>query len=245
MSDQWTTRKDNNDSIGGFTETHPSYGVIGVSRVSGRGFLFGSEVQHHNFLKVSISEARRVVHPPREFVMAERQIVEVYLTESQFAKMITSPNQSDGVSCTISRCIADHQEPWLTSIGGRPYPPAPEHYTKKYKDVAGETAEKISAHIAKAKTAIDALMDGTNKPTKANLKELQDALFMAQMNFDENIPYVMEEMSEGIEKKMATAVSEFESYVAFSLQSKGLADFASQAPRIAVASPKALGPGEE
>jgi hypothetical protein len=52
-------------------------------------------------------------------------------------------------------------------------------------------------------------------------------------------------MSEGIEKKMATAVSEFESYVAFSLQSKGLADFASQAPRIAVASPKALGPGEE
>ena len=233
MSDKWTQRKDNSDALGGYSETHPSYGVIGVSRVSGKGVLFGSEIQHQHFLKISISEARRVVMPPREFVMADRELVEVYLTDAQFAQMITSPNQGDGVACTINRFTGDKGEPWVDPRhGGRPDPPMPEHYTQKYKDVMGERAEKISEHIAKAKVQIDALIDGTDKPTKGNLKALQDALYMAQMNFDKNIPYVMEEMTEGIENKMATAISEFESYVAFSLQSKGLSDLAAQAPRL-------------
>jgi hypothetical protein len=247
MTDQWTTRKDNNDPTGGYTETHPSYGVIGISRVSGKGVLFGSEVTHHHFLKITISEARRVVHPPREFVMANRELVEVYLTDAQFAQMITSPNQSVGVACTINRAICDQGQPWVhPRHGGRPEPPEPEHYTQKYKDVMGERSEKISEHIAKAKKQIDALMDGTDKPTKTNLKALQNALHMAQMNFDKNMPYVMEEMSEGIEKKMATAVSEFESYISFSLQAKGLEHLASQTPRLtsAATTPRLL-PGEE
>ena len=246
MSDKWIERKDNGEPLGGFTETHPSYGVIGVTRVFGRGVLFGSEVQHHNFIKISISEANRVVRPPRESVMANRQLVEVYLTDAQFAQMITSPNQGDGVACTISRFAGDVGKSWLTSHGGRPAPPAQEEYTKKYKDVMGDRAETVSQHIAGAKSKIDALMDGTVKPTKANLKDLQDALYMAQMNFDENMPYVMAEMTEGIEKKMATAVSEFESYVAFSLQAKGLADIAAQAPRmIGETTVKAIGSGEQ
>lgn len=233
MADKWTKRKESTDAMGGYSETHPSYGVIGVSRISGKGVLFGSEITHHHFLKITIAEARRVVHPPREFVMAERELVEVYLTDAQFAQMITSPNQSDGVACTINRFTGDAGQPWVDPRhGGRPDPPMPEHYTKKYKDVMGERAETISEHIAKAKVQIDALLAGTDKPTKANLKVLQDALHVAQMNFDHNIPYVMEEMTEGIENKMATAKSEFESYVAFSLQSKGLQDLASQAPRL-------------
>jgi hypothetical protein len=174
--------------------------------------------------------------------------VEVYLTDAQFAQMITSPNQSvEGVACTINRAICDQGQPWVhPRHGGRPEPPEPEHYTQKYKDVMGERSETISEHIAKAKKQIDALMDGTDKPTKTNLKALQNALHMAQMNFDKNMPYVMEEMSEGIEKKMATAVGEFESYVSFSLQAKGLEHLASQTPRLtsAATTPRLL-PGEE
>ena len=42
-------------------------------------------------------------------------------------------------------------------------------------------------------------------------------------------------VEEGIEKRMSTAINEFETYVAFSLQTKGLEHLASQAPRLAVA----------
>ena len=60
------------------------------------------------------------------------------------------------------------------------------------------------------------------------------------MNVERNLPYVMNEMEEGIEKRMATAINEFESYVSFSLQKKGLEHLASQAPRLSAPEQKAL-----
>jgi hypothetical protein len=63
---------------------------------------------------------------------------------------------------------------------------------------------------------------------------------MAQMNLDRNLPYVMEEMEEGIEKRMATAVGEFESYIALCLKEKGLENLTSQVPRLTIGEQKAL-----
>ena len=244
MTDQWLKRESKSPTE--YSETHPSYGCIGISQVSGKGVLFGSEVSHQHFISITISEARRVVDEPREFVMSNRELVRIAMTQAQFAEMITSPNRGSGVPCTIERCIADDDKPWVhPRHGGRPEPPAPEHYTKKYKNVMGERVGYISEGVKTAKEKADRLFSGEDKPTKANLKELSDALRMAQMNLDQNLPYVMEEMEEGVEKRMATAVSEFESYVAFSLQAKGLEDLASQAPRLTVGDQKALPEGEK
>jgi hypothetical protein len=239
MTDQWLKRESKSPTE--YTETHPSYGCIGVSQVSGKGVLFGSEVSHQHFISITISEARRVVDEPREFIMSDRELVRIAMTQAQFAEMITSPNRGDGVPCTIERFTGDDGQPWVhPKHGGRPSPPAPEHYTKKYKDVMGERVDLISSRLKDAKEKADRLLSGEDKPTKANLKELSDALRMAQMNLDSNLPYVMEEMEEGIEKRMATAVSEFESYVAFSLQAKGLEHLASQAPRLTAPEQKQL-----
>ena len=235
-TDKWTVRKDDTGPLGVYRETHPSYGIIGINRVSGNSRLFGSEVSHMHYLSLTVSEASRWVDPPREHLSAGRELIRISMTDSQFAEMITSPNQGQGVACTIQRCIADKAEPWAhPRHGGRPDPPEPEPYTKRYKDAMGERADIIIEGVKKAKALGDALADGTAKPTKANLKEIQSALYMAQMNLERNLAYVMEEMEEGIEKRMSTAINEFESYVAFSLQNKGLEHLASQAPRLAVA----------
>lgn len=245
MTDKWTKRTERTGPIGGYTETHPSYGMIGISRVSGKGHLFGSEVQHLHYLSLTISEAQRVVDNPREFLSSQRELIRICMTDAQFAQMITSPNQGDGVACTIERSIADQAEPWLNSFGGRPRPPEPEHYTQRYKDALGKRADRITENIKQAKDQIDSLVDGDIKPTKANLKELQDKLYMALMNVEQNLPYVMEEVTEGIEKKMAIAVSEFESYVAFSLQAKGLEHLTTQAPRLNAVNQKELSEGSD
>jgi len=203
--------------------------------------LFGSEVAHQHFLSLTISEARRVVDEPREFVMSDRELVRVSMTQAQFAEMITSPNRGSGVPCTIERFTGDAGQPWVNPRhGGRPQPPAPEHYTKKYKNAMGDRVDSISVDIKQAQVLADQFMNGEIKPTKNNFKLLQDALRMAAMNLDQNLPYVMEEMEEGIEKRMATAVSEFESYVAFSLKAKGLEYLADQAPRLTTGEQKAL-----
>ena len=239
MTDQWLKRVHKSGTE--YTESHPSYGCIGISHVSGRGVLFGSEVTHQHFLSLTISEAERVVDEPREFVSERRELIRVDMTQAQFAEMITSPNRGSGVPCTITRFTGDKGEPWANQRhGGRPSPPDPEHYTKKYKNVMGERAGYVSEGLKKAKEKVDRLFNGDDKPTKSNLKELQDALRMAQLNLDQNLAYVMEEMEEGIENRMATAISEFESYVSFSLKAKGLEHLSEQAPRLSVGEQKAL-----
>jgi hypothetical protein len=178
--------------------------------------------------------------------MSERELVKIAMTQAQFAEMITSPNRGDGVPCTIERCTGDSGQPWVhPHHGGRPSPPEPEYYTKKYKTVIGERVGYISDGIKTAKEKADRLLSGDDKPTKANLNEIVKALHMAQLNLDQNLPYVMEEMEEGIEKRMSTAVSEFESFINFSLQKKGLEHLTSQAPRLAVGEQKTLTEGEK
>jgi ElaB/YqjD/DUF883 family membrane-anchored ribosome-binding protein len=232
-TEQWVKRSTKSDPIGGYTETHPSYGIIGISRVSStRSRLFGSEVDHMHYLDLHIAEARRVVNTPNEFIMSDRELIRVSMTEAQFAQMITSPNIGDGVACTIERFTGDKDEPWLTEFGTRPDPPSPEHYTQKFKAAMGERADLIKESLDTARTYVNELLDGVTKPSKTNLKELQSRLECALRQVEANLPYVMNEMEESIEKRMATAINEFESYVAFSLQRKGLEGLASQAPRL-------------
>lgn len=244
MTDQWLKREEKSPTE--YTETHPSYGCISISQVSGRGVLFGSEVTHQHFISLTISEAQRVVDEPLEFVTAKRELVRVEMTQAQFAEMITSPNRGSGVPCTIGRCTGDEGKPWVhPHHGGRPSPPSPDHYTKKYKTAMGDRAGRVSESIKTASEKADRILRGEDKPTKANLGELAAALRRAQMNLDQNLPYVMEEMEEGIEKRMSTAVSEFESYVAFSLQAKGLEHLAAQAPRLNSPEQKSLPDGAQ
>jgi hypothetical protein len=242
MTDQWLKRKSKSPTE--YSETHPSYGCISISQVQGRGVLFGSEVTHQHFISITISEARRVVDEPREFVMSDRELIQVAMTQAQFAEMITSPNRGSGTPCTIERFTGDKGQPWVhPRHGGRPSPPEPEHYTKKYKNAMGERTGLISDKLKAAKEKADRLVNGEDKPTKENLRAVAAALYTAQMNLDQNLPYVMEEMEEGIEKRMSTAVSEFESYVAFSLQAKGLEHLAAQAPRLNSPEQKSLPDG--
>ena len=244
MTDKWIKRKHSSENE--YTETHPSYGCISISQVYGRGMLFGSEVAHQHFLSLTISEARRVVDTPREFVMEERELIRIAMTQAQFAEMITSPNRGSGTPCTIERFTGDAGEPWFNSRhGGRPEPPAPEHYTKKYKNAMGYRADLVVKAIKDAKVAADAFVDGSEKVNKSTLKELQSRLQMALLNLEQNLPYVMNEMEEGIEKRMATAINEFESFVSFSLQAKGLENLTADVPRLDPIEQKALPDGEQ
>lgn len=38
-------------------DKHPSYGVVNIGRVSGLRTLFRSQLQHHNWIELTISEA--------------------------------------------------------------------------------------------------------------------------------------------------------------------------------------------
>jgi ElaB/YqjD/DUF883 family membrane-anchored ribosome-binding protein len=221
MTDKWLKREQT--SLDNTRESHPAYGAISISRVSGRAHLFGSEIDHMPFISLRVKEASRVIDGPREFLSGGKELIEVYMTESQFAQMITQPNHGDGVSCTLHKVQGDPD--WgTTTYNPRPDPPLPEKFTEKFHAVVGKRASSITESLKKAQEAANSLFKGDSKPTKANLKDLQDRIDSAVRQMESNMPYVLEELSEGIEKKMSKAITEFETYVAQSLQAKGLVD---------------------
>lgn len=95
-------------------ETHPAFGMIGASRVSGNGtVLFDSDVEHQHFVRLRIGRATRRRELHRDWIHSERtDLIEVDLSEAQWASMISSMNTS-GVPCTIRRTEKDGAMPLL------------------------------------------------------------------------------------------------------------------------------------
>jgi hypothetical protein len=93
--------------------THPSWAMIGASRVShsaGGSALFDSDIRHQHTVTVSISTASRRRDLNRDWLHAEREFVEVEMSEAQWASFVSSMNAGSGVPCTIRRHAAQVRE---------------------------------------------------------------------------------------------------------------------------------------
>src|SRR5271154_1604303 len=84
-------------------EKHESYGMVGINRTSSSGTnLFGSIATHHSFITLSVKRAEVHRHLASDWYHAEaRDLIEIEMSHSQFAEMITSPGIGDGIPCTI------------------------------------------------------------------------------------------------------------------------------------------------
>jgi hypothetical protein len=222
MSDKWVVTK-GPDPLGNTSESHPSYGIIGVSRVQGQASLFDSDVVHGHFIEITLKEATKhrsgFTH---EFVSGHRQLMKINMSFAQFAQMITIQNVGDGTPCTIEYVKGDESESWVDKFGNRPAPPAPKRFLDKFHGVGKERAQEILDSIERASAMMKNIFEGDVSPTKKNLKVVVDAMASAHQDVKSNLPYLMECLDEEMEHKLANAVTEFESYVAGSLQEKGL-----------------------
>src|SRR5688572_30436551 len=86
-------------------ERHPAWGMIGAARVQTTppgAVLFDSDLRHQHNVIITLYEARRNRGDLyRDHLMAERQVVEVQMSEAQWASFVSSMNAGDGVPCTI------------------------------------------------------------------------------------------------------------------------------------------------
>lgn len=86
--------------------SHPSYGLVSFSRCNCTPKnLFGSNIKHTSYITLriggSIATQDKDLHQDKIKSNYERYI-EVALTSSQFAELLTSMNIGEGVPCTIS-----------------------------------------------------------------------------------------------------------------------------------------------
>lgn len=189
-------------------EQHESYGCISLSRMTGsvqRGglnitgvTLFDSPIKHSNWLSLRISRCKiyRSHHHTRRY--PTKELIEVYLSQSQFAEMITSIGQGEGSACTISRINRD-------SVAS---PPEDDNDHDKirldFKKKMSDVADKFTSDI---KDITARLEDKT--PLKSNERQdLKEKLRMLEQELRSNIPFVQECFVEAVEKNLHIAKTE-------------------------------------
>jgi hypothetical protein len=199
--------------MGDRTYEHPAWGMVQVSRVSGLVDLFGSALQHHHFVRLSIGSARKVVSDSgedRHSGSIRGEIVEVLLSEAQWAQLLSSMNMGGGVPCT------------LNYISGERLPEMPPSaMVDQYHDAAKQQTQEIGQELLDLQKAI-AERFADKKPL--TIKEKEDLLGRVNSTVRalvDRLPFIQSMMQEALEKQVAAAKTEIDSFLQFKAQLLG------------------------
>jgi len=181
-------------------ESHESYGLISITRQQcGERPLFGSSIKHSNTIVLKIKTAEKHRDLNRDWYFGREDIVEVEMSQTQFAEAITGLNLGSGWPVTIRRVL------------GKDMSPPPEsskrlEFEKEFKEKTDIVSENISKLTQEFKSAIE------NKATKKQLREFATRLEMLTQEIQSNMPFVNKQFNAQMDKTVKEAKGEIEAF---------------------------------
>jgi hypothetical protein len=196
------------------THTHPSFGKIGFSRVTcnpSQNF-YGSELpqDHYITMKIYNSEIQRELTQDRYYTKGI-PLIQIRMSNGQFAEMITSMNIGDGVCCTIERLGIDKIEELPQQESRK------EFVHRKFEDRMKEFASKIKKQQQEAKDLV-----GKKTLSKEEMKKLQFHLEWLTQEIERNIPFFAKCFQETMDEVVYEAKTEVENAIQHKINTLGL-----------------------
>jgi vacuolar-type H+-ATPase subunit H len=170
----------------GYRADHPSFGVIELHRIQGSfPNLVGVDFEQGHAISLRIKTAtQNRTHGSTRF-FAQELIAEVYMSETQFAKMITGLNTGEDNPVTIRY----RQDGPLKDV---PYPPK---HMENFDDLAEEAVEPIKDTVQALEELVASFKDP--KFSKARARELAEK---ALRELSQNYEFMVERGIENIQK---------------------------------------------
>ncbi|QBX06535.1 hypothetical protein H1O16_gp122 [Burkholderia phage BcepSaruman] len=189
---------------------HPAFAQIAITRRSGTQYLYGSDFEHQHSISLTINMSKqyRRYAEDQHTQSHTGQLIEIVMSEAQFASLMSSMGLGNGVPCTLTR------------YNGQSIPQIPH---------IAEVAPKFRADTRKyAQNALDALDVLAEKLEEAKLSskqrdELLGHVESARMNVKSNLNFVLRQFGEYIENTLSKAKTEITSYAQAALTRLGLA----------------------
>jgi hypothetical protein len=199
-----------------FERTHPSYGVVCISRTTGgpgARNLFGSPLAHHyGTIRLTIGAAKWIhdLHHDRyQGTSLRGEHIEIEMSAAQFADMITSLNMGSGTPCTIRR---------LTGVNVPPPPDLPteaEHIRDNFEG-------SLDKYRAKARTYRKKIEELTAKLSTKAKEEIRIALDVIEDQLSSNVPFVVKQFQEATTRITTSAKAEVDAFVTGVVRAAGL-----------------------
>lgn len=199
---------------------HPSFGLIGFSRCSVGGSrkyrLFGSSLaKHYNVIMLRVHQAFEEHHLSQDWRHAQgAPLIEVEMSEAQFASLLTTMNMGEGVPCTI-RYVAPGGSGKVESA-----PDADVEVDKVRKGFERDIKELVNKFESLKVRAKEIL--GTAKSSKAERDEIVKLIEGAAQDLSSNFGFVIEQFNEATEKVVTQAKAEVDAFVTNAAKVAGL-----------------------
>lgn len=193
---------------------HPAFAQVGASRVSGGAHLYGSDFQHQHYVSLTISTSEVHRHLSNEWYHGGRELIEVLLSESQWAQMISSMNVGSGTPCTINHHYG-------AGVKVMPYLAKPEDKRDRFAAEMAEDMQDAQDHLAKLIEAI-----GGTKLSQKQKDELISSAKAASSSISGSARFVAEQFDEHMEETVERAKTEINTYVARTVTAVGLRELA-------------------
>lgn len=189
-------------------EVHPAYGMISASRVQGGGMVLnGSDFRHNGFVMIRVRHSQVNRSLTHDWHFGRDSIVELALSEAQWATFVSSLNMGDGVPCTLERIDGE-------SIPGLPAP----------KDRKSQFTKEATGQLADAVAMLDAIEDKVNK-LKIPVRSRDELLSMVRNSRQEigcNLEFVGEHFAKHVETTTEHAKIEIGAYLSNALMRAGV-----------------------
>lgn len=192
------------------TYNHPAYGQLSASRVTGGTTLYGTDFEHHNFIAIRVKRSEFERTLSRDWHHAKDEIVELHISEAQWATFVSSLNVGEGVPCT------------LTYVGRKAMPGIP--LRRQADDHKAELHQKVSAAVGLVDDAIADIEGELGASVSAKKK----ASFLGKLRglrqqIASNLPFVAESFERHMDKVTEHAKIEVNAYAQNVIQRAGLA----------------------
>lgn len=205
--------------------SHPAFGQISASRVSGSSTLYGSDFLHHNYISIRINRSELNRDLNRDWHFSKEELIEVNLSEAQWATFVSSLNVGGGVPCTINHLHGEQ-------MPGIPLRQTEDVFKAEFAEKAKRTAERVDAAIADIQGELGSSL------SKSKREKILSHLEQLRMDIGSNMPFVARSFEEHMERTVEKAKIEVNAYIQTSVTRAGLAAIAG-----ANAEPLELGPG--
>lgn len=176
-------------------DTHPAWGLIGASRVSQSppgATLFDSDIHHHHYVVVRLGRATRSRSLMRDMHFGREQIVEIAMSEAQWASFVSSMNVGQGVPCTLLAVDGE-------LMPGLVHEPRLAETMDEVRNATQEAMRKIEEAFAAYE----------EKKSADNLRTLRSAI----KNVPANMVFAAESLSEHAENVVQRARADIEAMV--------------------------------
>lgn len=189
---------------------HPSYGMIAFDRITSNTpeSLFGSSIKHTNPIRMTIRHAEVDRHINCDWYNGRGRIVEIEMSQSQFADAITSFNRGDGVPCTILFTERDGNIPACNFVN------KVDQFSEEFSDQLNGVQQKLDECIQE----VNEIFQKKKTLTKAEKEKIMDVLHSARNNVGCNAKYAYHCFNEQMDKTVKEAKGEIESFMQNKIQ---------------------------